>query len=310
MSDARQVNREAARWYVMQAAGEMGTDETRQWEEWCAASPENAQAWARLEMLRGKVQQVPPPLARARWQTPRRNVLKAALVLIVGGGAFWLWQEPVNSQMLATRTGERQEFTLADGSRVRLNTHSRVSTRYDRQQRLLQLEEGEIEVTTAPDAERRPFFVQTRDGQMQALGTRFTVRLDANDTVLAVQEHAVQIRPAGPLAPQRIEAGQKIRFSAQHYAPVQAAQGTEAAWTRGKLIVFNRPLDEVVTELGRHFEGKLVCAADIAHLRVSGTFSLDQPERSLEAIAATLPVRIRHTPEQTISIENRYISNN
>lgn len=305
MNDLRQVNREAAQWYVKLASGEMSADEVREWERWRAAAPENAQAWAKLEMLRGKVQQIPPPLARARWQTPRRNTLKAALLLIVGCGALFMWREPVSTQTLATRTGERQEFTLADGSRVRLNSHSQVSARYDRQQRLLQLEEGEIEVSTAPDAERRPFFVETRDGRMQALGTRFSVRLESNETALAVQEHAVRIEPSGPLAPQRVEAGQKIRFSAQRYAPLQASVGTETAWTQGKLIVLNRRLDEVVHELGRHFDGALTCAPTIAHLRVSGTFSLDQPERSLEAIAATLPIRIEHVSPQAIRLDQK-----
>lgn len=308
MSKLRQTHKQAAQWYVLLASGEMSAEEIHQWEIWRAAQPENAAAWAKLEALRGKLQQVPPALARSRWQTRQHSTLKAALVLILGCGALWplLQHEwPTPAQTLITQTGERQEFTLADGSRVRLNTHSRLIATYDRKERLLRLEEGEIEVRTAPDAKQRPFFVETRDGRMQALGTRFSVRLEASETALAVQEHAVLISPAANSAPQRLEAGQTIRFSAQRYEPITQSSGFETAWTQGKLIVLNRRLDEVIRELDRHFDGTLSYVPAIAHLRVSGTFSLDHPERSLETIAATLPIRVERIDPKRISLTKK-----
>lgn len=86
--------------------------------------------------------------------------------------------------------GQYRELTLADGTRVVLNTDSAIDVLFDASQRLIRLRRGEILVHTAPDnrVPSRPLRVTTGEGQMQALGTRFTVR-----------EHAERNQP-GPIA--------------------------------------------------------------------------------------------------------------
>lgn len=77
---------------------------------------------------------------------------------------------------------------MPDGTRVWLNTATAFNEDYRADQHRLPLLRGEILIETAADA-RRPFFVDTPHGQMQALGTRFTVRLDERQTLLAVEKH-------------------------------------------------------------------------------------------------------------------------
>ncbi|WP_078473862.1 sigma factor [Pseudomonas sp. MF4836] len=55
-------------------------------------------------------------------------------------------------------------------------------------------------------------------------------------------------------------------------------------------------LERLVDELQRYRGGYLGCAPQVADLRVSGAFPLDDIDQALEAIAQALPVQIvRHT---------------
>ncbi|BCQ62728.1 hypothetical protein PBOI14_44780 [Pseudomonas sp. Boi14] len=71
----------------------------------------------------------------------------------------------------------------------------------------------------------------------------------------------------------------------------------------GLLIAERRPLGEVIAELDRYRPGLLRCSAEIAGLRVSGSFSLDQPDASLDLLARTLPIRIRRVMGYWASVD-------
>ncbi|MDP1136663.1 FecR domain-containing protein, partial [Klebsiella pneumoniae] len=82
-----------------------------------------------------------------------------------------------------------------------------------------------------------PFLVSTRQGRMQALGTRFTVRELNARTHLAVLEGAVKVMLAenSQTAPLIVNAGQRTDFSAQTFGALGTADGNVDAWTRGML---------------------------------------------------------------------------
>ncbi|MDM9541965.1 FecR domain-containing protein, partial [Klebsiella pneumoniae] len=90
-----------------------------------------------------------------------------------------------------TAKGAVSRQQLEDGSLLTLNTQSAADVRFDAHQRTVRLWYGEIAITTAKDAQQRPFRVLTRQGQLTALGTEFTVRQQDNFTQLDVQQHAV-----------------------------------------------------------------------------------------------------------------------
>ncbi len=118
-----------------------------------------------------------------RPSNPERRAALGKLALLlavmpVGWGSWKLAQSQQWTADYRTAVGERREWTLADGSRITLNTNTAVDVLFDSQQRLIRLREGEILVQTATDNSplARPFLVSTAQGHMQALGTRFIVR--------------------------------------------------------------------------------------------------------------------------------------
>ena len=126
----------------------------------------------------------------------RRHVMKGLLLLLGAGGGWQLWQSETGEGLRAdyrTAKGAVSRQQLEDDSLLTLNTQSAADVRFDAHQRTVRLWYGEIAITTAKDAQQRPFRVLTRQGQLTALGTEFTVRQQDNFTQLDVQQHAVEV---------------------------------------------------------------------------------------------------------------------
>ncbi|STU62001.1 fec operon regulator FecR [Klebsiella pneumoniae] len=124
----------------------------------------------------------------------------------------------VCGQITAPPKAQSAVQQLEDGSLLTLNTQSAADVRFDAHQRTVRLWYGEIAITTAKDAQQRPFRVLTRQGQLTALGTEFTVRQQDNFTQLDVQQHAVEVLLASAPAQKRIvNAGESLQFSASEF---------------------------------------------------------------------------------------------
>jgi len=298
---APEVLEEAAEWLMRLSENDLSDHERAEWERWKISSPERDRAWARAQLLQSKLGGLPPSLAMSALDRPSHPERRAALgklalmlaVMPVGWGSWKLAQTQQWTADYRTRVGERRELTLADGSRITLNTDSAIDVRYDRQQRLVHLREGEILVQTAQDPSR-PFLVSTRQGRMQALGTRFTVRELSGRTHLAVLEGAVKVMLAEntQTAPLIVNAGQRTDFSAQTFGTLTATDRNVGAWTRGMLMADKMRLADFVAELTRYRRGFVRYDPAIADLRISGAFPISDPQRTLNMLVQTYPVLV------------------
>lgn len=308
----RAVLEEAARWYVRlqgDKTSETCSLQSQSWQHWLNEAPAHRRAWERVHKLQARMGRVPADIAtpvlkaRAQGLTNRRGAFKTlGLVLGVGAAGAMGWRLVEQSPWLAwgamcrTGTGERRSHRLADGSWLELNTASAVDVAFDARTRRVLLHEGEILVTTSPDQAGmdRPFIVQTRQGQLTALGTRFIVRQMGSATRLTVLEHAVRAQPAEePGQAVTVSAGQQLVLTADKVGAVQSAPAYEDAWSRGVLVALDWRLDEFLSELARYRPGVLGCDSAVAGLKVSGVFRLDQPEAVLHNLTGLLPVRVQ-----------------
>ncbi|MGH8381413.1 FecR domain-containing protein [Pseudomonas sp.] len=301
----------AATWYVQLHAGQPSDAQLKAWQDWLGKSQDHAQAWARVEKLQHQLGSLPadvtlPTLAGVRAR--RRAVLKTLAMLLAVGATGWAMREspPAQALMAELRTGkgQRRQVRLSDGSQLELNTDSAVDIHYDGLQRQLRLHRGEIMVQTASDPAARPFEVQTAEGRIRALGTRFSVRSDEGQSRVSVLQHAVQIRPVdNPLLMLRLDAGQSVSFDQRHIGSAHSAAPGTGAWTQGMLTVIEWRLADFVRELRRYRPGVLRCAEGIADLRLSGAFRIDDTDTILENLTASLPVKVRYLTRYWVSIE-------
>ena len=201
-----------------------------------------------------------------------------------------------------------RRIALADGTQLVLNTASAVDVDYTPAQRVLWLRAGEILLTTGQDPApvRRPFLVQTTQGVLRALGTRFMVRDEGARVRVAVYEGAVEVRPAREGAnPLVLAAGEQTVFSAEGAAAPVSADPLAASWADGMLAARNWRLADLVAELGRYRHGVLRCDPAVAGLRVSGAFPLNDIDASLRLLEKTLPVRVSQVTPWWITVAPR-----
>lgn len=308
-SDARRrAIEEAARWYarMLPGAHDLGEDaaHVRQgFERWLAAAPHHAQAWHAVQAMGTRLDAVPPRIATTvlgRRATPaRRGVLRGLAVAATGGTAAWLgWRHLPWAQwqaQYATGTGEQRSIALADGGTLRLDTRTTLDVDYSPALRRLRLHGGAILVATHadPQAPPRPFVVDTPQGRILALGTRFEVRAEGEATTVTVLAHAVQATPGEqPGAPRHVRAGERLRFTAAGAQGIQPAPAGTGAWAQGQLIATDMPLAQVAAELARYRHGWLSCDPAVAGLRVSGVLPLADTDQALAALEEGFPVRV------------------
>lgn len=123
-------------------------------------------------------------------------------MLVLGGSGYLGWNVQQHTSLgnvwadYRTSVGQRRRIELADGTQINLNTHTAIDVAFDGRQRLIRLREGEVLIHTGKRGGHLPFYVETRQGRVQALGTRFTVRQLPDATRVGVLEERVEVSQA------------------------------------------------------------------------------------------------------------------
>lgn len=321
---------QAAEWFAILRDDSVSPADHAQWQSWLAVHAEHRAAWAEVQAVNSPFTQLGrvgdshaakaalTSSARKSALLTRRHALK---LLGLGGIALftgvllkrhspwrdWVTNVAARSDSYSTAVGSTQRLTLAEGSQLWLNTGSRADVAYSMVLRRITLHSGELLLQSAPDSQQpaRPLVVDTEHGRLTALGTRFTVKLQGDSTLVAVYDGAVAITPMHGSSGFVLNAGQQTRFTAQQISPPQAADQARASWTRGILLADNRRLDDFIAELATYRQGKLSVAPEAAGLRLMGAYPLRDTERVLMAISETLPVRLRHHGADEVELVRR-----
>ena len=310
------VRQQAAEWLTVLMSDEAGERERAAWQQWRAHDPEHERAWLHIEAVSRRFNAAPlqrSAAAQALAGAPvrgRRRQLLAWLGAVAGGGLLaaqtdgWHGARTLRADY-RTATGERREVLLGDGSVLSLNTASAVNVRFDAGRRLIELLAGEILVVSGHGAgSAAPLVVATREGLVRALGTRFSVRQQDGYSTVDVFESAVEIRPAdGGGAPLRLAAGHSVTFSRLAPDAPHALDAYAGAWSRGQLIVDDVTLGDFLAELARYRPGVLLCAPEVAQLRLSGVFPLADTQRILHMLPNSLPVQLRSRTRYWVTVE-------
>jgi ferric-dicitrate binding protein FerR (iron transport regulator) len=271
-------------------------------------------AWQRVQALQqelsGQLAAVPGArltLENSAQGLGRRQALKLLSGVMLVSSAAWISRDLIGWQRwtsdLATATGERRSVQLPDGTRLQLNTDSAVDLDFNTQQRLITLVRGEILVTCGVAS--APLLVKTRHGLLEGIDGRFAVRQDSDCTRLSVISGNVAIHTphgADGLSLQ-VHAGENYlvrQTQATLAAPMNMDVG---AWADGLIVTRGMRLADFLSEVGRYRHGYLGCSADIADLRLSGVFRLEDTDTLLAILPQTLPVQVRYRTRWWVSLE-------
>jgi ferric-dicitrate binding protein FerR (iron transport regulator) len=321
----QQVVKQAIHWLLRLRNNAANSRLRQQCEVWRAEHHEHELAWQRVQSLQAELSSNlrAVPGAQVAFNTlensaqglGRRQALKLLSGALLMGSAAWLGKDAVGWQQwsadFATATGERRGFQLPDGTRLELNTASAVDLDYNAQQRLIKLTRGEIIVTCGGIDEGSPFDrplrVQSRQGVYEGVGARFILRQDGDCTRLSVTGGMVLIH--SPLAadgkPTQLQAGQSYLIDHRRARLAPPLDMDADAWVDGLIVTRNMRLGDFLDEVGRYRHGYLTCLADIADLRLSGVFRLENTDRLLAILPQTLPVQLRYRTRWWVTLERQ-----
>ncbi len=230
---------------------------------------------------------VRPPQAQPRiWAYAALILLTCALASF---GVYRFWWMPA----YATDIGEQRTLQLADGSRVSLNSNTRVVVAYRSEQRKVHLTRGEALFEVAKDR-TRPFIVIAGNRQVTALGTRFIVRYEHDQTAVTLVEGKITIASIGP-EPVTLTPGQRLTF-ARSTTPRLDTPRIEAvtAWRRGEVVLDDTPLADAIAEMNRYDKTPIVIDdPEIAGLIISGLYHTGDSEGFAGSVASLYHLKLR-----------------
>src|SRR4051812_27039382 len=218
---------QAAEWFALLRSDDVTAEDKEAWAVWLAAAPAHQAAWARIaqvsqqfEPLQQKSEQALAALKASRAVPIKRRAFLNSVLSLGGIGlvGWGTWRYTPLPQTLSywradyrTAIGEIKALDLSDGTKIWLSATTAVDVHYSAEHRKLRLRQGEILIKTAPDS--RPFIVKTEHGQLEPLGTEFSVRALPSGTNISVYEGAVKVSARESGATEIIQAGQQTHFS-------------------------------------------------------------------------------------------------
>ena len=318
---------QAAHWFITLQEQPDCAKQQQEFKHWLI-DVDNKNAWqhiCQVEKFFSPInQQIPNSLATQTLLTSssdvhrnisRRGAIKGLFSLAIASVFTWQAYPWANKHWqyaradYSTRYGEMNNFYLADGSQLWLNTNSAVNVNFSKTVRELTLLQGEIAITTGNTTansadtashakDNRRFLVHTSLAQqpviIEALGTEFTVQKTAEKITVNVQSGQVALTSGK----QRylINQGQQLVYGAQgtHQAigKLSAINISVNDWQQGKFTAYNLPLSELCQELARYTPALISVTDDIGKLKVVGTFPVFDTQESMKLLAASLPIEL------------------
>lgn len=275
--------------------------------DWLEAEPANRLAYDAVEALWVDLDEfaadpVIKLAERRRVRMPAWSVwavgaaASAAVAAVVLGPRFI----SPEAQVYATQTGETRVVTLPDGSKIALNSASRLHVRFHGAHRDVVLDEGEAAFDIVHDP-ARPFSLAAGDQQIRVLGTAFDVLRHNAALTVTVQRGLVSVAPGTGDQSTKVllPAGkQLIRHPGAPVAVSDVDSSESIAWRTGRLIYRDRPLSEVAEDLSRYLRIPLTVDPSIAALKVTAVLKIDDEEAMVDRLQSFLPIKAETTAKE------------
>lgn len=305
------LRREAANWLARLQSGR-DPDIELKFRHWHDSDPRHGAAFGRVRRSfeqAGLLRHSPiiasdrhePARRKPAWQPLPALAAAAAIVVLVPIGVLLFrgaGPAPGGTEavMLMTEVGEIRQVELADGSRVTLDTATKIDVEIGRSHRSAHLRYGRarFQVTQAG----APFVVETSSSTITtSQGVIDVEQVDAHGRV-QVLAGAADVRASGE--PQ----DSHVALGAGEAATVNAG-GTEqkgvvapgADWTRGMLQFDGTPLADAVALANRYSKRHIILAGNLEALRVTGAFRAGDTAGLAKALAEAFGLSLQQGPQ-------------
>lgn len=223
------------------------------------------------------------------WHFTLYSVLKyAAAILIIGLLGLNLYKmdspEPPGENIIEVPKGQRVSLTLADGTKVWLNSQSKLTypTRFSDKERNIRLEgEAFFEVVRE---EHSPFIVHSPLLAIKVLGTKFNVKAYLSEkSVVTLTEGKVEVETNDHVNRLTLKPNEQVSYSEEAGLMLEKNIDTKIvkSWMKGEGAFVQQRLDEIVRELERKYNVKICITdpslgADVFTCRFKDTATIEQ----------------------------------
>lgn len=242
------------------------------------------------------------------------------LPVLLGGVWYYLQQNELRkdlmglmvTQEIVTQPGTKTHLFLPDSTEVWLNAAStlRFPSVFAGNERRIELD-GEAYFQVYKN-KQKPFIVNTRFQEIEAVGTAFNISAYTGDlkysTTLAEGKVKVADRENESQVAS-LEQGVQLNYNTQTklYQQQRVRVNDVIAWRDGVLIFNETPFFEVAAKLGRWFNADIKIAdQSVANYRFTGTFTSESLEQVMELLALSTP--IDYSMSKRRMLENRNFS--
>lgn len=334
--DKDDIEAEACAWVVQVDSGAMSKGDIEDLKEWISRSPHHKHSFQK--MASGFLD-IGTLLAGAdRTQTvqkrkPKKIFFSAPVMLSMAAtvvAGFFLFsgqgsEQPLRAAEPAVQyvasLGEQKEVTLPDGSVVTLNTSSKIDVNFTDSDRSINLVYGEALFDVAKDV-NRPFVVHANQGAVRAVGTVFSVRSINSNVSVLVEEGIVELI-APPITSQssvttrsedmvvlaRLTTGEEANFDgvSKNVKSVELTDVTNRhAWKNGMLIFDGNSLSDVVDEITRYTDMKIVISdPEMQDLQIGGTFKAGETDAFLDAMTMGFDLNVQRVSGNTVYLSQQ-----
>lgn len=320
MSDPRPApsNRdEAAAWFARLGNLSVSTQSLRDFREW-RQDPANDAAYQEMESVWSKTGALAndPDVLRATEAALARNAPPDRLAWIKRPWVGWtlalatlalsaLGIALVNARTptYATAVGEQRLVRLADGSRIHLNTDSRVKVDFRKGERRLALTRGEAMFDVAHDA-ARPFIVNAGAASVRAIGTKFDVRRDPAAVRVTLLQGSVRVRHDDQARAWTLAPNQQLTVTKTGAGTTRTTNAAATtSWTTGRLVFHETPLRAAIAEVNRYAEPKVqLDAENLGGRLVNGVFDVGDTDSFVRGVSNLFDLRVTTAADGTIRL--------
>jgi len=199
----------------------------------------------------------------------RKNTVRVAAVIAVVGFSMFLYtyfaEKTLHPQILVEHSVDKsrsQEVILPDSSAIVLNQASKLTypKHFDRTQRVVNLE-GEA-FFDIRHAEHTPFIIHAGKVKIEVLGTAFNVKMLEQTVNVSVARGKVRVSMDDQTI--YLIKGQEATFDSHQnkVEEITAIPHPEhiGAWKKGSYYYYDKPLKEVIYDLGQYYDVKFQAA--------------------------------------------------
>ncbi|NMA73753.1 MAG: DUF4974 domain-containing protein [Bacteroidales bacterium] len=215
-------------------------------------------------------------------------------VVLMVGVYFYSQTQEVDYLTVSAGMGEKAGLSLPDGSKISINSGSKViySTAYNKEERILELHgEGYFEISPNPS---KPFIVQCGDIKVKVLGTVFGINAYDDDSTISVVLNSGKVEFISPRESLIMQPNDRVTYNRDtqqiHTEKVNAEDYMD--WRQNRIRFENETLEHIMKVISRMHNTDIVFDdTQLAQQKFTGTINNVSVQSALKALSLTAPIR-------------------